>query len=177
MITVWISDNFAEDWFLDALREAQTGTDHNAIRREIILAGCFLESYIFEWARRKLQIEEINDFFPPKPRLAGDPRYRRTLKDKWKQIPGELYAEGKIPSNPNLDLSGLGTLLKYRHGLVHAAGSRPATDSQPQETRPFPTKDMLKSLKPGWAVRIAVDLVTSLHNAIGDPLPDYVQRP
>lgn len=175
--TVWLSDNFAQDWFADALLEARIGKDHNARRREIILAACFAESYIFEWVRRKVQIEELNDYFPPSPRFPDDPRYRRTLKDKWKELPKELYEAGKIPSNPNLDLSGLGTLLKYRHGLVHAAASRPATDSQPEETKPFPTKQMLNRLKPGWAVSIAVDLVKALHQAVGDPLPEYIEEP
>ena len=175
--TVWISDNFAPDWFADALIEARIGKDDNARRREIIFAVCFAESYIFEWTRRKVQIEELNDYFPPNPRFDNDPRYRRKLKDKWRCIPKELYDAGKISADPNLNLSGLGTLLKYRHGLIHAAASRPATDFQPKETKPFPTKGDLNKLQPGWAVRIVVELVTALHKAVGDPLPEYLQNP
>lgn len=175
--TVWRSDNFAQDWFADALHEARTGKDYNARRREIIFAACFAESYIFEWVRRKVQIGKLNDYFPASPRFPCDPRYRRPLKDKWKEIPKELYEAGKIPLDPNLDLSRLGTLLRYRHGLVHAAASRPATDSQPEKTKPFPTKEVLNGLKPGWALRIVVDLVKALHQAVGDPLPDYVEEP
>ncbi len=175
--TVWISDNFAEDWFKDALHEARTGTDHHAIRREIIFATCFAESYIFEWARRLLQIEEINDYFPPLRRFQDDPRYRRTLKDKWKYIPSELHQAGKISVDPDLDLSEFGILLKYRHGLIHAAASRPARDSEPEATKPFPTKGMLKELKPGWAVTIVAKLVIDLHQAIGTEVPGYIVVP
>ena len=173
--TVWISDNFAQDWFSDALHEAQSGKDHNSIRREIIYAACFAESYIFEWARSVLQIEEINDYFPPTPRFSDDPRYRRDLKKKWKEIPSELYKAGKIKVDPKLNLSGLGTLLKYRHGLVHASASRPATGSQPdKKAKPFPTKEELKKLRPGWAVGIIIKLVKDLHQALGTPVPGYV---
>jgi hypothetical protein len=56
--TVWVSDNFSEDWFSDALKEARSGTDFNARRREIIFAACFAESYLFEWTRRRIEIEE-----------------------------------------------------------------------------------------------------------------------
>jgi hypothetical protein len=175
--TVWISDNFAQDWFADALHEARTGKDYHAIRREIILATCFLESYIFEWTRLKVQIEELNDYFPSSRRFNNDTRYRRTLKAKWKDIPRELFEAGKLLADPSWHLSGLGTLLKYRHGLVHAAASRPATDSQPQDTKPFPTKNMLKKLKHGWAVRVVVDLVKDLHHAVGDSVPNYIEYP
>jgi hypothetical protein len=175
--TVWQSDNFAQDWFADALHEARSGQGHKSRRREIIFAACFAESYIFEWVRRTVQIEEINDYFPPTPRFSRDPRYRRSLKEKWKQIPHELHKDGRIPSDPSLDLSGLGTLLKYRHGLVHAAASRPATDVQPRKTRPFPSKSMLEKVKPGWAVVIVADLVRSLHRAVGTSPPEYVEYP
>jgi len=175
--TVWLSDNFAQDWFADALHEARTGKDYNARRREIIFAVCFAESYIFEWVRRKVQIEELNDYFPASRRFPNDPRYHRPLKDKWKKLPKELYEAGKIPSDPNLDLLGLEELLGYRNGLVHAAASRPATDSQSEETKPFPTKEMLNRLEPGWALRIVVALVKALHQAVGDPLPEYAEEP
>ena len=175
--TVWISDNFAQDWFADALQEAWTGKDYHAVRREIIFATCFLESYIFEWTRLKVQLKELNDYFPSTPRFKKDPRSRRALKDKWKDIPVELFEAGKLPSEPKLHLSPLGNLLKHRHGLVHAAASRPATDSQREDTKPFPAKDMLKKRKHGWAVKVAVDLVKELHHAVGDSVPEYVEYP
>lgn len=176
-VTAWKSDNFAEDWFGDALHEARAGKDYNARRREIIFAVCFLESYIFEWARRTVQIDEISRYFPQQPRQKYDPRYRRDLKCKWKEVPKELFEDGKISVDPAVNVSGLGTLLKYRHGLIHAVASRPATDMQPNKTKPFPTKKDLKMLKPGWALKFAVDLVRELHEKIGTQPPDYLTKP
>jgi hypothetical protein len=194
--TVWISDNFAEDWFSDAVAETR-GKDHNSRRREIIFASCFLESYIFEWTRGIIPIQEINNYFPVeprgkvnkgylrtllhkckeimRPRSKANKRFRRTLKEKWKYIPRELYEHNRIPVNPDLDLSDLGVLMKYRHGLIHAASSRPATDKQPEKTKPFPTKEDLKVLKPGWAVGIAADLVKQLHKKLGSTSPKYIK--
>lgn len=174
---IWLADSFSEDWYKDALHEVQTGKDHNSIRREIIFATCFAESYIFEWAMQNLKIEEINDYFPGEPRSQNDPRYRRNLQEKWKQIPIELYKAGKINVKPKLDLSGLGTLLEYRHGLVHASASRPASSSQTKKTKPFPTKDMLKKLETGWAVKIVAKLVINLHQSIDTSIPSYVVIP
>jgi hypothetical protein len=113
--TAWVPENFAQDWFADTLHEAKKGTDHYAIRREVVFATCFLESYLFEWTREKIQIEEINCYFPP-----GD---YTSLKCKWKSIPQKLAGKNKLISTPTLDLSGLGELIKYRNGLVHAKAS------------------------------------------------------
>ena len=167
--TVWISENFAQKWFADALHEAQSGKDFDSTRREIVFAVCFIESYIFEWVRSIVQLEEINKYFPPKS--------NRKLKEKWKEIPGELYNNNKIKMNPKLDLSKLGLLIKYRNGLVHAKASRPTTDIQPEETKPCPTRNLLNKLGHGWAVDIAVDLVVQLHNALGSSIPNYIKKP
>ena len=39
-ITIWLSHNFAPEWFADALHEAKTVPSHNSRRREIIFAVC-----------------------------------------------------------------------------------------------------------------------------------------
>ena len=173
--TVWLADNFSPQWFEDALHEAISGTDVNSIRREIIFSSCFLESYIFEWARN-IDIGAINDYFPANPRLKDDPRYRRTLKKEWKEVPKELFEDGKIPVSPQLDVSGLGTLVKYRNGLVHATASRPTTDAQPPEEKPFPANDELSSLKYGWALSISIKLVEKLHSKLGTTAPEYLSK-
>jgi hypothetical protein len=172
--TVWLSANFARLWFVDALHEATTGNDANSIRREIVFSSCYLESYIFEWARN-IDIGAVNNYFPAKPRFDGDPRYRRTLKEKWKEVPNELFYDGKIACKPQLNLSELGTLIKYRNGLIHAIASRPSTDSQPQEEKPVPASDELKRLKPGWALSIAMKLVEKLHQDLGSEAPNYLK--
>ena len=176
-VTVWQSDNYAEDWYRDAVAEARSGGDHSARRREIIFASCFAESFIFEWARRKLQIDEINDYFPPEPRFKNDPRYRRDVAKKWKMVPKNLHQAGKIKLIPKLDRSRLGELLRYRHGLLHAWASRPATAGQSVKTRPFPRKKDLKALNPGWAVSIVFDLISELCDQLGEPKPEYLKKP
>ena len=167
--TLWTSDNYAEDWYRDAVAAARSGGDHDARRREIIFAICFAESFIFEWARRKLKIKEIDEYFPPKN--------RRKLLDKWKEVPKRLDKAGKIKVQPSLELSGLAHLLRYRHGLIHASASRPATDRQQPKTKPFPRKKDLKALKAGWALSIVFDLVSELCDQLGEPKPDYLQKP
>ena len=89
--------------------------------------------------------------------------------------PKELFKNGKIPCDPKLDPSELDRLVKYRNGLVHAAASRPASDSQPSKTKPYPTRGDLERLAPGWALRVVVSLVRSLHEAVGEPVPDYIE--
>lgn len=168
-LTVWLAENFAESWYRDALHEAREGEDVDSIRREIVFAVCFAESYIFEWARRTVDVGVINDYFPP--------RSYRTLKRKWHEVPRKLHRDGKISKAPKLNLSMLGTLIEYRNGLVHARASRPATHSQPQESKPFPTKKVLEARGSGWAVGIVADLVEKLHAELGTPRPQYLVRP
>jgi hypothetical protein len=120
---------------------------------------------------------DIDSCFPPTARFEKGHRHRRDLKQKWAQIPKELYNSKKIPILPALDLSDLETLLKYRHGLIHAAASRPFSSPQQSVTKPFPAKEDLKKLKPGWAVKIAVYLVMKLHQDLGTTPPEFLQRP
>lgn len=174
--TVWLSANLARLWFDDASREATTGNDENSMRREIVFSCCYLESYIFEWVRN-MDIGCVNNYFPAEPRFRfkKDPRYRRTPKKKWKEVPKELFDAGKIACEPQLNLSKLGTLIKYRDGFIHAAASRPSTDSQRPKEKPVPDSDELKRLKPGWALSIAIELVKKLHLDLGTKAPDYLQ--
>jgi hypothetical protein len=179
-LSVWLSDNYAEDWYRDALAQARFGSGHDARRREIIFASCFAESFIFEWARDKLQIHEIECYFPTKRLLSNGnkhPRYRRELDRKWEEVPRKLHQAGKIGVDPDLDLSRLRDLLKYRHGLIHASASRPATDRQRRKKKPFPTKRDLQVLGAGWAVRIIHDLVSDLCNQLAEPKPTYLEAP
>ena len=130
--SLWTMATFSPQWFADALHEATTGSDENSIRREIVFSTCFLESYIFEWARdiiRDVDIAAVDDYFPRSPRFAPqrDPRCRRKLKKKWKEVPRELFKDGKIGIEPKLTLSDLGKLVEIRNNVVHAAytGRRP----------------------------------------------------
>jgi hypothetical protein len=174
--TVWVSDNFAQDWFADALTEAR-GSGIHAIRREIIFACCFAESFIFEWSQRLLQIEEIERFFPTKRGTPPNPRYRRELVEKWTRLPKELCDAGKTTRVPKLDLTDLRKLVRYRNGLIHAAASRPKTEVQPLETVPVPTKEDLARITPGWAVGLVEKLVRDLHSELNVAPPPYLTRP
>ena len=85
-VSVWLADNFSEYWFKDAHNESVSGADENSIRREILFAVCFLESYIFEWTRRLVDIEEISEYFPSKSLQNKDSTYRRWLRKVWSVI-------------------------------------------------------------------------------------------
>ena len=176
--TLWRAENFAEDWLDDAVN-ASSIDGIGGRRREIVLSVCFVESYLFEWTRRQVSVEELNDFFPVSSHTATgkkNPNYRRPLKRKWKKVPRELFDAKKIGSRPNLDLSMLGTLITYRDGLVHAAASRHDTFDRKHKSTVRPTKEDLGDLKPGWAVSIVVDLVRDLHRQLGQDLPTYVNK-
>lgn len=171
--TVWVSANFAQLWYSDAVREA-TGTEgEHSTRREIVFAASFLESYIFEWVRA-ISLDRLNEFFPPSERHKKDPLFRPTLKDKWKLIPAELHREGLVPTKPSLDLSQLGNLMRYRNGLIHARASRPSTHGLIQIEQPVPAVDELKSIPHGWAIGVARALVLQLHKELHSTPPKYL---
>jgi hypothetical protein len=173
-VTVWISANFAEYWFHDAVRETEGRDGIHSTRREIVFAACFLESYLFEWARGICGINLINAYFPPKSRFEQDHRFQRTLKDKWKFVPQELHGDRFIPEAPDLDLSELGMLVVYRNGLLHARASRPFTDDLSKESRPVPAPGELKKIRHGWACSVAKKLVLKLHEDLQTEAPGYL---
>lgn len=41
----------------------------------------------------------------------------------------------------------------------------------------FPTKEHLQKVGPGWATKIAYELVNKLHTELGTSNPDYLLRP
>jgi hypothetical protein len=166
-VTLWQSDNFAHEWFADALSEAQNGQDDHARAREILFAVCFAESYLFEWVRDevlKRDFSKLKDYFKPEERPS--------VLEKWKDIPKQL----NVP-----DFNNWGEfckLVNYRNGLIHGIASRPWTCPQPTDIeKPVPSKAMLDALSPGWAVRVVVTLVECLHNTSGTPLPTWLVYP
>ncbi len=162
----------AERWFRDTAVEAAGTEEHNSTRKEILFAASFLESYIFEWAR-SLAVDRLDEYFPPMPRFQIDPRFKRTLKNKWKQIPAELYADKIIPVCPQLKLLPLGKLVKYRRVLIHTRARR-RTTVRAKTTAPMPVFVELDLIERGWALDVAKKLVTELHNQIGTPPPSYL---
>ena len=115
-ISIILADSFAKNWYEDALNESKStiGNKADRIRREIVFATCFAESYIFEWTRNKLpSMTDVGKYFPVNPRYNGDKRFRRRVEDKWEQVPAELLADNRITHRPVLNLKPLKTLVKY----------------------------------------------------------------
>jgi hypothetical protein len=150
---------FSERWYRNAKLEVAGTNGRESTRKEIICAASFLETYIFEWART-IAFENLDEYFPPMPRFQIDPRFKRTLSNKWKQIPAELYADKIIPVCLKLKLVPLGTLAKYRHRLMHASAGRSVA--------------ALESVAHGWALDVARRLVLDFHDQLGTPPPAYL---
>jgi len=174
--TVWLTYSFAPEWFHDALREAQTGHDHDSRRREILFAVCFAESYLFECVRDevlKRDYDGLLEYFPV-------PHKGRGVRRRWKEVLKQLLENGKIREAP--DLGGRHEqewkrLVDYRDGLVHARASRPQTTARPNERMPVPSKTDLDRLAAGWALRIVIDRVRRLHEAVNTPVPEWLVDP
>jgi len=176
IVTAWFTYSFAPEWFADALREAQTGQDHHARRREIVFAVCCAESCLLEWVRDevlKRDFQGLNRYFVPGK--------WQSVVDKWKDIPKQLCDDGLIPAIPNLGETyweDWRKLVNYRNGLVHARASRPESGSQGNEkSNPLPTKSDLDRLSAGWAVQVVVTLVRRLHDAVGTSPPTWLVDP
>lgn len=172
-LTVWLSYNFAPEWFKDALFEANIPNDHNARRREILFAVCFAESYLVEWVRDTVlnhDFQRLNQYFPPGQVTSGT--------EKWKRVLKLLHKDGLIPGMPDISLpywEDFSGLVKMRNGLVHARASRPETNELPEKEKPLPSKGELDKLEAGWAVKVIVELVGQLHKATGTPMPDWIK--
>jgi hypothetical protein len=165
--------NFSERWYRDAKLEAAGTNGRKSTRKEIICAASFLVTYIFEWART-IAFNSLDEYFPPTPRFQIDPRFKRSLTKKWKQIPAELYADKIIPVCPKLKLVSLGTLVKYRHRLMHASASPPVTAYTLKKKAAVQTFGGLESVAHGWALDVARRLVLDLHHQLGTAPPVYL---
>ena len=164
--TVWIAARFAKWWFRDAAREAEGTDGEHSTHREIVFAASFLESYIFEWACGVCGVGRIDNYFPPER--------HQNVKEKWKNVPGKLHADGLISRAPDLDLSELGTLVAYRNGLLHARASRPSAADLDRKSQPAPAPGQLGAILHGWARDVAKNLVLKLHCNLGTPSPTYL---
>jgi hypothetical protein len=62
----WALASFAESWFSDALQVARVGQGRNAMRREIVFAVIFAETYLYEFVRDvalKANYEALSRYF------------------------------------------------------------------------------------------------------------------
>lgn len=166
--------NLAKEWFADMVREAERQTEDivGAIRREIVFAVCFAESYIFEWAREVAGSHEVIKYF----------KFREPFEDvkqKWKTVPAELHEKGLIDteSEPSIDWGQMGEVTKYRHGLVHGAASIPSglKTEEDEPPQPMPTLSHLRRRGQRWALAAVLKVVEQLHRETDTPLPEYLE--
>lgn len=171
----WLTYSFAPEWFKDALNEARTGSDHHSRRREIVFAVCCVESYLFEWTRDEVlnrNFDELDDYFPNKDNSG--------IKERWKGTIKLLKKNHRISESPDFGDScwqDFYNLVDYRNGLVHGGSSRPETSSQGDAQKPVPSKTELDQLPPGWAVKIVIQLIRDLHEAVGTSTPQWLIEP
>jgi hypothetical protein len=127
---VWLRATFAPKWFADTSHEA-TLQGGDARRREIVLAVCFIESYLLEWTRDEVlkgNFRALDDYFP-----ADD---REGITDRWKTVTKKLVADDRINARPDYLRSAAWAdfikLVRCRDGLVHARTGRPQTGDTPK---------------------------------------------
>jgi hypothetical protein len=176
-LTRWWSDSFAPEWFADASREAKderSGVEgRGARRREILFAVCAAESYVLEWVRDtvlKHDFEKLEEYCP-----ADD---KRGVLRKLKEIPKKLKEDGLVSGTLDCgrkEWNDFDKLVQYRHGLVHAAASRPETDGQPEHEKPVPAAEVLDALPPRWALGVVRVILRKLHtDPKTTPIPDWL---
>ncbi len=174
--TVWLSANWSRSRFEDMQREANAAVEgidvRHARRREIIFAIAFAESYLFEWVRDDVlrgSSDELPRYFP-----AG---VHRGPDTKWKAVLAHLERDDRIQLNP--DLGGprgeqWQRLIDYRNGLIHAAASRPDSDTQSEDLRPVPQVRDLAECPAGWALSVVAFRARKLHAASGTAMPRWL---
>ena len=162
----WLSEHFAPRWFADAFNEMQSNKSLDSLRREIIFAVCFSESYLFEWTRLIVGVESILNYFPLNDRRGHIPKWKNTLK--------KLYENGKIAFEPALAYDELEILVKYRNGFIHAHASRPMSNVLAEQYKPSPSRQEIERLTPGWALKIVVNLIRALHKALRTTEESYI---
>jgi len=170
--TVWDTYTWAPAWYRDASAEASRHDDHDARRREVVLAVAALESYLLEWVRDevlKRDFRQVTRYFPP----GSHP----PIKERWKKVIQSLHSDGLIANTPSFSepyWAEFATLLTFRDGLIHGRSSRPRSAGQRQDERPLPTKQDLDNMQPGWARDIVAHVIRKLHEAVRTPLPQWL---
>jgi hypothetical protein len=174
-VSIMMTSSYSRDWFDYAIHEAKAGSKPHSLRKEILFAVCFAETYLFEWIRDdvlKGDYEKLIKYFP-----SGE---KRGVKDKWKDIPKQLYKDGLIaalPDNSGVERKSFMDLIAMRDGLVHARTSRPEKTLQPEEEKPFPRQQDLEKYSPGEPTKVVISLIKKLHQDIGTSVPNWMNEP
>jgi hypothetical protein len=183
--TVWLTYNFARDWYEDALAEAgrplsdadpdALRTHRKAVRREIMFAACAVEGYLVEWVRDDVlrrDFPALNEFFPAGARL--------TLQGKWTRVLEKLVRNRLLATLPRYSkrhAQEWANLVEYRNGLVHARTARPYTSGLPANETPVPDFYVLNALPRGWACNVVAEQIEALHRSFGTEPPQWLSRP
>lgn len=171
-VGLWKYGTYAHAWFADAKREASLGNDQAQLR-EIIFAVCAVESYLFEWVRNDIlngEFRLLTHYFPVNQKPIG-------ITERWKQVINHLHEDGTITGKPSFGESyweEFIELVDFRNGLVHGRASRPDTAGLPEAEQPGPTAEELLQKGRGWAVKVTINLIKKLHEAVGTIPPDWL---
>jgi len=175
-VEAWRASVFAPAWLEDTAKEAQQD-GRDARRREVVFAVCFTESYLYEMVRDQVlpgQPREITRYFP----VTKEER-KPGIKKRCRKVFTALCQDHKIAQSIDWDSASwtqFEDLVDMRDGLVHASISRPDTASLPEEARPNPNPEHLDKLPRGWALKIVLDLVKTMHAAIGHEPPFWIVK-
>jgi len=175
---LWSHQTFAPEWFKDALYEAQNSNGYNSIRREIIFAVAFAESYLFEWLRDDIFKGNYNKLLT----YCYLFREIRSLKEKWKEIPKKLYNDKLIVNIPKIEnikqeWDEFDKVIKYRNGLSHGTSSIPQNLSLPTGESTVPPLGELHKISPGWAIKTITGVIKQFHKAASMPTPEWLHIP
>jgi hypothetical protein len=76
---LWRAALFAASWYNDSLAEARRDKgDIDARRRAIVVAVCFIESYLYEWTNFLVGPREIDRYLPPEDREG--------IRERWSLV-------------------------------------------------------------------------------------------
>lgn len=171
--------NWSERWFEDALAEARktpvSAQEHrDVLRREIVFAVCFVESYLFEWARDTLGHDRLAVQLVMPGKIQG-------IKKRWRHVVEAVHQRkpfnAPLAYGKNARWSQFCQVVHFRDGLVHATASLPVSSDQSPLPDPYPDIEALDGLTPGWAVTRTVALVRQLHESQGSDPPDWLADP
>lgn len=174
--TAYITQDYAPDWWEDALKSVPDGAgDAGAMRRQIVFAVCALESWFFEWVR-----DDVLEDATQSSVLFADIT-ARGLPNRIKCVLGEMHSRGRLDAEPGYGESDawqdLHELLRHRNGLVHALASRPRGDIPEEAEGPRPDFRELTEMEPAWPVSVVrgvVELLSSFDDA--EP-PEWMELP
>lgn len=177
-VVAWVHASHADAWWRDTAAEATRAeaADHrddgteksHALRRQIVLATCFIESFFFELVRdaHVVPVETLPDYFGGK----------HGVTTRIKTIARRLHEEGSLQEAPDFETprwQDFCTLVQFRDNLVHATVSLPVRSD---DERPRPKLSQLRALPPDWPLETVEGLAELLYSWVGRERPKWLDR-